>query len=185
MAVEGGEEGEYESDPEEAMLSLAMRRREASDDEEGDGEEREKPRKLDRRVEIGSDGESDGQGGVPAYDDEEYEIEEEEEEGEVVVGEEVEEVEEEGEGEFEERDSEGADDAGGVEVLAEVPESGEDGRGLAGESAGFNSNSQVEEENEPFAVPTGGVFYMHDDRFGDKSGGRHRYYFYALDLLSV
>ncbi|KAF9690042.1 hypothetical protein SADUNF_Sadunf01G0154700 [Salix dunnii] len=29
-------------------------------------------------------------------------------------------------------------------------------------------------ENEPFAVPTAGAFYMHDDRFRDSAGGRHR-----------
>jgi hypothetical protein len=29
--------------------------------------------------------------------------------------------------------------------------------------------------NQPFAVPTAGAFYMHDDRFRDSAGGRHRY----------
>ncbi|PPS12309.1 hypothetical protein GOBAR_AA08317 [Gossypium barbadense] len=29
-------------------------------------------------------------------------------------------------------------------------------------------------ENEPFVVPTAGAFYMHDDRFRDNVGGRHR-----------
>ncbi|GMH03661.1 hypothetical protein Nepgr_005500 [Nepenthes gracilis] len=31
-----------------------------------------------------------------------------------------------------------------------------------------------EEDNEPFAVPTAGAFYMHDDRFRDNSGRPHR-----------
>ncbi|GLT64314.1 hypothetical protein SLA2020_368180 [Shorea laevis] len=79
MATAGEEELEYESDPEEVKRSLAMRRREASDDEEGEGAGREKAR-MDRRVGSQSD-ESDGQGGVAEYeDDEELDEEEEEEE---------------------------------------------------------------------------------------------------------
>ncbi|XP_054781031.1 protein MLN51 homolog [Prosopis cineraria] len=38
-----------------------------------------------------------------------------------------------------------------------------------------NKDSEEKKENEPFAVPTGGAFYMHDDRFRDNSGGRHRH----------
>eukprot|EP00262_Sarcandra_glabra_P000193 TRINITY_DN10285_c0_g1_i1.p1 TRINITY_DN10285_c0_g1~~TRINITY_DN10285_c0_g1_i1.p1 ORF type:complete len:658 (-),score=139.38 TRINITY_DN10285_c0_g1_i1:420-2393(-) len=155
MAVEG-EEADYESDPEEALLPLTMRRREASDDEDGEGDEREKPVRVDPRVVIGSDGESDGQGGAPGYEDEESEIEEEEEE-----------IEEE---EFEERVSEGDNGAEEVEVPAVLPESG-------GDLEGFRETNQGEEEkkeNEPFAVPTAGAFYMHDDRFRDNGGGGGR-----------
>ncbi|XP_010254186.1 PREDICTED: histone H3.v1-like isoform X2 [Nelumbo nucifera] len=175
MAVSGGEEeeAEYESDPEESM-PLAMRRREASDDEEGEGEDREKPRRVDRRVVVDSDGESDGQGGAPAYDDEESEIEEEMEEEE--DEEEVEEVEEEEE-EYEERHSEEGHGAGEVEGPEAVPDSGVEGRRSGGEPSGFRGKNQPEEEkkeNEPFAVPTAGAFYMHDDRFRDNGGGRHR-----------
>ncbi|KAJ4957667.1 hypothetical protein NE237_024778 [Protea cynaroides] len=169
--AEGGEEIEYESDPEEAMLPLAMRRREASDDEEGDGEEIEKLPRKDPRLGTESDGESEGEGGAPAYDDEEYEIEEE-------VEEEMEEEEEEVE---EAVDFEGrADvDAGAVEVQVSAPGSVGDGGRSSDEPSEFHSNNQnqVEDEkkeNEPFAVPTAGAFYMHDDRFRDNGGGRHR-----------
>ncbi|XP_043724488.1 protein MLN51 homolog [Telopea speciosissima] len=177
MAAEGEEEVDYESDPEEALLPLTMRRREASDDEEGDEEEIEKSPRNDPRSVIGSDGESEGEGGAPGYDDEESEIEEEEEEEEE---EEVEEVDE-GEREFEERVSEGrADvDAGEVEVQVAAPGSGGDGGQSSGEPNEFQSENQNQaederKENEPFAVPTAGAFYMHDDRFRDSGSGRHR-----------
>lgn len=48
-----------------------------------------------------------------------------------------------------------------------------------GESTEEVNNEGGEEgkkENEPFAVPTAGAFYMHDDRFRDSAGGRNRYY---------
>ncbi|XP_077212111.1 protein MLN51 homolog isoform X1 [Tasmannia lanceolata] len=166
MAVEG-EEAEYESDPEEAVLQLATRRREASDDEEGEGEERENQTRIDLRVGIGSDGESDGQGGAPGYEyQEESEIEEEEEEEEE---------------EFRDRVSEGGGgdnkDGGEIDVRALVPESGRDEGRSGGEIEGFGGENEGEEEkkeSEPFAVPTAGAFYMHDDRFRDSGGGRHR-----------
>ncbi|KAF8400762.1 hypothetical protein HHK36_014062 [Tetracentron sinense] len=162
------EEAEYESDPEEAMLPLTMRRREASDDEEEEGEERDKPLRTDPRVEVGSDSESDGQGGAPAYGDEESEIEEEEDEEE----EELEEAEQ----EYEERGIEGGGEA--REVEAEVVPGSDVGEGRSdGDRTGFHGKNQAEEEkkeNEPFAVPTAGAFYMHDDRFRDSGGGRHR-----------
>uniref|UniRef100_A0A5B7A4Z5 Putative epsin n=1 Tax=Davidia involucrata TaxID=16924 RepID=A0A5B7A4Z5_DAVIN len=189
MAGVGEEEVEYESDPEEAKLSLTMRRREASDDEEdGEGDERERreklPRRIDSRVGIGPGGELDGQGAAAEYDDEESEIEEEEE-VEEYEEEEVEEVEgvEEEEEEYEERLSEdGVGASGEVEPVgvaaAEATNEldGERGRSV-GESTEVQGVSQVEEEkkeNEPFAVPTAGAFYMHDDRFRDNAGGRHR-----------
>lgn len=180
MAAEG-EEGDYESDPEEAMLPLAMRRREASDDEEGDAEER--VTKELSRARIGSDGESDGQGAAQVYEDDESEIGEEDEEEEV---EEVEEEDEE-EHEVEEEEFEGRESEGGGEVevgaaaavVDTVSESVGEPRGLGGEVVdGSRENNQeadeVKKENEPFAVPTAGAFYMHDDRFQANGRGRHR-----------
>lgn len=200
------EEVEYESDPEEAKLSLKMRRREASDDEEevgrdgANGEMREsaKPR---RRI-VDSDVESDGQGAAADYEDEEEEEEEdymdEEEDEELIEDDEY--VEELDEG-YEERS--GA--IGGVEVVAKEEvvvaiggkESFEDIVGprpkeslhVSTEDRNFdeiaNENQHRDEEvegeneekkeNEPYAVPTAGAFYMHDDRFRDNSGGRYRY----------
>ncbi|KAF5203171.1 Mln51-like protein [Thalictrum thalictroides] len=185
MAVEGGggregeeeeEVEEYESDPEEAVLSLAMRRREASDDEEEEGDDQEKVRsRIDLRIEMDSEGDSDGQGGVEVYDDdEESEIEEEEEEEEEELVGVVEH-----EREFDGRVSEhGDNDTGKVQVeTLEEGESGGDEQRLSGEQL-VDENKEQEEgekkENEPFAVPTAGAFYMHDDRFRENGGGRNR-----------
>ncbi|KAI7986711.1 hypothetical protein LOK49_LG14G01853 [Camellia lanceoleosa] len=184
MAAVGEEEGEYESDPEELKRSLTMRRREASDDEgeEGDGGERER-RRVDLMAGIASDGESEGQGAPADYDDDESEIEEEEEleeyeEEELGVGEEEVEV-----GEDDERG--GKDDvevgnkveaveAGGEVVAKELDGDRERSVGESTEVQGVNQVEEEKKENEPFAVPTAGAFYMHDDRFRDNAGGRHR-----------
>ncbi|XP_012456726.1 protein MLN51 homolog [Gossypium raimondii] len=180
MATTGVEEVEYESDPEEVKRSLAMRRREAaSDDEEGEREEENNAEaRMDRRALIRSD-ESDGQGGAADYDDDEEELDLEEVE---------EEVYDEYEEEEEEIDEEEIDEVGKVEVRGNVKITGEDvkeavvdnGNGDVDEGLGIDNNHIGEEheeekkENEPFAVPTAGVFYMHDDRFRDNVGGRHR-----------
>ncbi|MCD9643564.1 hypothetical protein HAX54_031147 [Datura stramonium] len=144
---------EYESDPEEAKLSLKMRRREASDDEEEEGEKTEKSH---RRVD--SDDESEGQGAAAEY--EEDVVEEEEED--LAVEEEY--VEEE-----EVDEAEAIVEENGVikEILTELRSGIDDGSGVV--------LGQEKKENEPFAVPTAGAFYMHDDRFRDNNaGGRHR-----------
>lgn len=179
----GEDETEYESDPEEAKLSLAMRRREASDDEEEEEEEEEeriddRVRRIDRREVIDSDGESDGQGGAADYDEEELEVEDEEEEEEI-GDEEVEGVEEE---RHEAKDHEGGrvDGSGMVEVVPMVKEAEGMRRESAGEAAETddvqveNEAGEEKKENEPFSVPTAGAFYMHDDRFRDNAAGRHR-----------
>lgn len=161
MASAVEEDVEYESDPEEANISLTMRRREASDDSEG--EEDDTVNTKDRRVRVHSD-DSDGEGGVADYDEggveEELEedLEEEEEEEYDEVGEE--EV-------YEEKGVNGIEDSS----VVVVNESDGDGRPLED-----SAEVQLEEkkENEPFAVPTAGAFYMHDDRFRDNAGGRHR-----------
>ncbi|XAR50616.1 hypothetical protein NMG60_11004983 [Bertholletia excelsa] len=185
MSAACDEEVEYESDPEEAGRSLTMRRREASDDEEGDGDEAEvPPRRIDSRVGIGSDGESDGQGAPAEYDDEESEIEEDElededeEEGEEVEAEAADE-------EYEEREGKEVLDGGNeIDAVAAAAGTGmvskemDGARGRSlGNSSEFQGEHQGEEEkkeNEPFAVPTAGAFYMHDDRFRDNAGGRNR-----------
>lgn len=196
------EEVEYESDPEETKLSLKMRRREASDDEEeqgGDGEDSErgeafKPR---RRI-VDSDVESDGQGAAAEYEEEEeeeedYGEEEEDEElideedyaeedevyGEVRRGEigEVEAVGKEAEAQVEGR-KENREDRVGPESIEGLQGSNDDGHLVDG----ANEHQQGEEvgdegekkEIEPYAVPTAGAFYMHDDRFRDNAGGRNR-----------
>ncbi|XP_059303284.1 protein MLN51 homolog [Lycium ferocissimum] len=155
MASVGEAEVEYESDPEEAKLSLKMRRKEASDDE--DVEERESREKIE------SDGESEGQGAAANYDEDEEEEEEYDDEEYVEDDEAYEEEEE----------------VGGIsgdvpeEIVKEVEAvvAGEEGKGIGD---GNENNVQGEEEkkqNEPYAVPTAGAFYMHDDRFRDNAGG--------------
>ncbi|XP_021628002.1 protein MLN51 homolog isoform X2 [Manihot esculenta] len=185
MAKVGEEDIEYESDPEEEKRLLGMRRREAaSDDEEVEGEE--KPT-MERRAPIHSD-ESDGQGGAAEYEDDEEELEGEDDEEEVYEDEEAYGDEEE---EYEideiEEGKEGTDERGGGHGGVEVEEKGVEGRKvdelveikavenhLEEEEEEEEEDQEGKKENEPFAVPTAGAFYMHDDRFRDNAGGRHR-----------
>ncbi|RDX83520.1 Protein MLN51-like protein, partial [Mucuna pruriens] len=150
--------GEYDSDPEEAKRSLTMRRREASDDEEA---EEDTDKREDRRVEVPSD-DLDDEGGIEDYDDDDAEEEEEELEEEE---EEVLDVEDEV---YEEKGASGEVE-GSVSV---VKESDDDVIPPLEDSVKVRSAEK--KENEPFAVPTAGAFYMHDDRFRDNSGARHR-----------
>ena len=75
---------------------------------------------------------------------------------------------------------------GGIEGVAvaipkEVAGNGRgpvEGAAAAEEHDGSQAEGEEEKkEHEPFAVPTAGAFYMHDDRFRDNAGGRHRYGF--------
>lgn len=171
MATSVEEDVEYDSDPEEAKRSLTMRRRrEASDDEEGEGGGSDK--RDDLHVTIHSD-DSDGEGGVAEYydDDEEEELEEEE-----VVDDEEEEVDERVEEKlYEERGLEEEAAAGGVEGSVVVDKES-DGDNIKHQLEDSNEmHSEEKKENEPFAVPTAGAFYMHDDRFSDNAGARNRF----------
>ncbi|PPR90186.1 hypothetical protein GOBAR_AA30492 [Gossypium barbadense] len=146
MDTTGEEEVEYESDAEEVKRSLGMRRREAaSDDEEGEREEVNNTEgRMDRKAAIRSD-ESDGQG---------------------------EEMEEARKGELQvnvEKTVEDVKDALVVDESRNV----DDGVDINNNHVG-EENEEEKKENEPFAVPTAGAFYMHDDRFRDNVGGRHR-----------
>jgi CASC3/Barentsz eIF4AIII binding len=183
MASDANEAGEkteeYESDPEDSLLP-AMRRREAAsdDEEESDGGE-DLPSKKNEPMtsrNARSDGESDGQGGAEVYDDDDVDDYDEDEE------------------EYDEL---------GVEYEHDLEE--ENGNNVVagrrqGELEGENTEGNIEEkrdeenkegekkENEPYAVPTSGAFYMHDDRFQENGrGGRRRYiniYFSFKLLLS-
>ncbi|TXG69135.1 hypothetical protein EZV62_004070 [Acer yangbiense] len=174
---------EYDSDPEEVKRSLVMRRREASDDEEEESAERARRKggdkgRMEHRVLIHSDDESDGEGGAPAdYDDEEEHDEELEEE--VYEDEEDDEVYEEEEA----KEEEGNDPEVQIKRMESVDgEKTVEGDVDATVDDNDNEKNDVAEEteegkkesNEPFAVPTAGAFYMHDDRFRDNVGGRHR-----------
>ncbi|XP_038693622.1 protein MLN51 homolog isoform X2 [Tripterygium wilfordii] len=195
MASHGEEELEYESDPEDAKRSPAMRRRQAaSDDEEGEREVSEEKPIMHHRAPMHSD-ESDSQGGAADYDehDEEEYVEEEEEyidddEGEDAYEEEEEEINDregevaEGKEMSEERVSGagigtwGGANAADVDVQNEMQ--GNATRNVEEVAAAVPAENHVEEEedkkeNEPFAVPTAGAFYMHDDRFRDNAAARH------------
>jgi hypothetical protein len=171
MANSVEEDVDYESDPEEANRSLlTMRRREASDDEEEeregevDRDDDDSVKSEDLRVRVRSD-DSDGEGGVADYDDDDNEEVEEEEEYDEVEDEEEEEYEE----VYVDKGVSGVE--GSVIVVKEsdgdvIPSLGEDSAEV---------NTEEKKENEPFAVPTAGAFYMHDDRFRDNSGARQRY----------
>ena len=142
------DEHEYESDPDEALLPSAMRRREASDDEDGVEEsdaEGEAVRVSRRTGRIASEEESDGQGGAPGYDNEEDSGREE-------YAEEC----------AEDDDEESVEDVDDQNHVVEKEDQRE------------NAQEEVAEKkvNEPFAVPTAGAFYMHDDRFRNSRGGR-------------
>jgi len=166
---------EYESDPEEAARSLAMRRRrEASDDEETDADADRRDATSDRRITHSVD--SDGEGGVADYDDEE-DLEEEEE---AVEEEEEEEVEEE---DLEEEERSEHEYEGGANGTVVKDSDDADVKALLEESG--NGDEEEKKENEPFAVPTAGAFYMHDDRFRDNAGARHRYLNFHSNLCIV
>lgn len=192
------EEVEYESDPEEAKQSLKMRRREASDDEEEDGRDGANGETSDsvkaRRRIVDSDVESDGQGAAADYEDDEEEdyVDEELVEDDEYVEELGEDYEEIGAiGGVEPVAKEEAVAIGGKESFDEEIVSPRPRESIHAsiEDRNFdeiaNENQHRDEEvegeieekkdNEPYAVPTAGAFYMHDDRFRDNSGGRHRY----------
>lgn len=204
MSSAGEEELEYESDPEEAKLLLKMRRREASDDEdkeaaEEDGEEEERDlqlRRTDSRAGIVSGYESDSQGAPADYDEEGSEIEEEYEDaveesvglfsGEVIaVGPSVEEFDgdvgrfvgmstEVLQGMEEKKENEEEFVVPTEELLLRANDD-DDQHQIINTSDGVGRDEE-KKENEPFAVPTAGAFYMHDDRFRDSAGAsRHRY----------
>ncbi|XP_045830182.1 protein MLN51 homolog isoform X2 [Trifolium pratense] len=168
MANSVEEDVDYESDPKDER-----RRRKASDDEEEEDREREGDRddddsvkSEDLRVRVRSD-DSDGEGGVADYDDDDDENEEieEEEEYEEVEVEEEEEEEEEYEEVYVEKGVDGSVIVVNESVGDVIPSLGEDSAEV---------NTEEKKENEPFAVPTAGAFYMHDDRFRDNSGARQR-----------
>ncbi|XP_071733461.1 protein MLN51 homolog isoform X2 [Rutidosis leptorrhynchoides] len=142
------EEDEYESDPEQTKLSLQMRRRvEASDDENEDSDSRN----IGSRV---SDYESDEQGAPAEYDDDDDDDDVNDDDVNDDVESELDE-----EVVIVEEDKEYV-----VEQVVENMNGSEAGEGEKGKK-----------ENEPFAVPTAGAFYMHDDRFRGISGrGRGR-----------
>ncbi|MBA0870768.1 hypothetical protein Goshw_016876 [Gossypium schwendimanii] len=179
MATTGEDEVEYYSDPEEVKCSLTMQRRKAaSDDEEGEGEvDNNNAVRMNPRAVIHSD-ESDSQGGAADYDDEEEELYSEgEEEEENYDGVEEEDVDEE---EIEEvmrrREVQGnAERTGGAAVMDNGNRNVDEGVEISnGNNHVGEEDEDEKKENEPFVVPTAGAFYMHDDRFRDNVGGRHR-----------
>ncbi|QCE02070.1 protein CASC3 [Vigna unguiculata] len=158
---------EYDSDPEEAKRPLTMRRREASDDEEeAEGEEVTDKREVGR-VEVRSEDDIDDEGGVEDYANDGDDVEEGEEELQ-----EEEEEEEEVEEMYEEKGASWGVEAEGPVVVAKESDD-YDVRPPLEDSA--EDHSEEKKESDPFAVPTAGAFYMHDDRFRDNAGTRNRW----------
>ena len=162
--VESEVDEEYVSDPDDALP--VMRRREASDDE-GSEEGSHPP-----RARIDPDHDDDGQGAP-----EDYEGEVEEDEGEEYYDDLLEE--EVGEEGLEE--DYGGRAAPAKEVAAGQGEEGEKAVGEEGEEA----DGEEKKEQEPFAVPTSGAFYMHDDRFAENGRGRRFAFLNTRPLVSV
>ncbi|MCO5552708.1 hypothetical protein L7F22_006225 [Adiantum nelumboides] len=159
-AASGGEEeAEYESDSEGGTSALALRRRVASDVEDEDHE-----------VSVEREGVYDDEDdpGAPPDEDEDPEEDEDEEE--------------------EYADSEDAarthdaseEDDNGEEKFSQqrsVEHVSEGAVGAAELSKGNGSKEGPGEDKqsaEPFAVPTTGAFYMHDDRFRNNGAIRAR-----------
>lgn len=177
------QELDYESDPEESKLSLIMmRRREASDDEVLDKDLVDRSGMPNRGVDFRvSDCESEDEGAPAEYNDEDFEVEGGELDGEI-----------EEENEYVERVSVSdvkvvaleLDEVSRINRVEEGEKENDGGVYLEGYDqfgdnvVGERVEGEVEEEkkeNEPFAVPTAGAFYMHDDRFREsRAGGRHR-----------
>ncbi|XBI18018.1 protein MLN51 homolog [Aegilops tauschii subsp. strangulata] len=154
--VESEVDEEYVSDPDDALPE--MRRREASDDE-GSEEGRRPP-----RARIDPDHDDDGQGAPEDYEGEVEEDEDEEYYDDLLDEEEV------GEGLEEEYDGHAVPPK---EVAAGQGEAGEK-PGEEGAEAEAEADGEEKKEQEPFAVPTSGAFYMHDDRFQEDGRGRRR-----------
>jgi hypothetical protein len=131
-----------------------MRRRDAASDDEGSEDGRPRAR-------IGPDHDDGGQGAPEAYDDEADDAEEDEEY--------YDEEEEVGEG-YEGRAPQAPNEDGGTGSgqVARVEDGEKDGE------EGMAEGQGEEKEPEPFAVPTFGAFYMHDDRFQEENRGRRR-----------
>lgn len=152
-AVRKGEEEqeheeEYESDLDDAPLPAVRRRAAASDEEEEDEEGEGLP--APRRG-PGSDAESDGQGAAEEYGEEyDEEVYEDFEQG------------------------RGGAAAQAVAAPREAAEGAEEGGEAAIAAAAGEEGEEGKKESEPFAVPTAGAFYMHDDRFQESRGGRGR-----------
>ncbi|KAL5232325.1 hypothetical protein ABZP36_031101 [Zizania latifolia] len=153
-----GTEEEYESDLDDALLPAVRRRAAASDDEEED-EDGGRPSPL---AKAGSDAESNGQGAAEVYDDEYGDVDEEYEEYEEVYE------------EFEEGRA-GQDGAAAEAVSSAREEEGVKGEAEGDEASAAVAGEEGKKESEPYAVPTTGAFYMHDDRFQEARGrGRQR-----------
>ncbi|KAG2324571.1 hypothetical protein Bca4012_039073 [Brassica carinata] len=151
MAPDGVEEAEYESDPEELKRSLAARRREASDDED-----------ENNRGEIQSaDIYSDEQSAVVEFDndaDEGLHIE--------------------GDDSYDEEDEEEEGDYGEVDDNMEYKTTRVAGKaepkGMESGTEDSVADGDEPKQKEPFAVPTAGAFYMHDDRFQEMDAVSNR-----------
>lgn len=174
MAPDAAEEPDYESDPEELNRSLATRRRVASDDEdEGLKDDDEKPVPNQILSDL-----SDEQSGIVEshlYDDQ-------------IDGDSYDEEEDEDDGDFGEVDDH-------VEYIAvndntsvagkpkAIEADGTNGEDVTQDSATDLVDGEDQKKKEPFAVPTAGAFYMHDDRFQEMDAGSNRLTMFSTHFL--
>ncbi|KAG0560587.1 hypothetical protein M758_10G186900 [Ceratodon purpureus] len=166
LSESGLEEGEYESDSDGAS-ALALRRREASDDEE-----REMPLHA---VSSADDDEEDDED-----DDEDasqHSFSDEDAEGQATPPD----GEEDGAALLRRRRlvSDEEDDHEGLHLedvsrKSADKEDGSQGTAAADATNGKEAGEEERKEAEPFVVPTAGAFYMHDDRFRGVAGARPR-----------
>ncbi|CAH2068013.1 unnamed protein product [Thlaspi arvense] len=149
MAPDGVEDADYESDPEELKRSLAARRREASDDEDEGFKDEKRGGNQGAAIDSDEQAESDNDGG-DSYDDDE-------------------------EGDYGEVDDDIADNGKpGVSQSKGVEVDGRNGEDATEETAADVVEGEEQKQKEPFAVPTAGAFYMHDDRFQKMDAGTNR-----------
>ncbi|KAJ0256726.1 Protein MLN51 [Hirschfeldia incana] len=141
MAPDGVEEADYESDPEELKRSLATRRREASDDEDENlGEIHSADIDSDEQKSAIVEFDNDADEGSHIEGDDSYDEDEE--------------------GDY------GDDDEDSMEYNKTTSVDGKaEPKGMEAVTEDSVVDGEEPKQKEPFAVPTAGAFYMHDDRF--------------------
>ncbi|KAL1199363.1 MLN51-like protein [Cardamine amara subsp. amara] len=147
MAPDGVEEPDNESDPEELKRSLATRRREASDDEDEGVKDVDEKR---ARPEVDSDEQS---GVVESDNDSEDGLPIEDDSS-------------------DEEDDEDLDYITDNDKTSPKPKGVEDT--TEDSTTDLVDGGPEQKKKEPFAVPTAGAFYMHDDRFQEMDAASNR-----------
>ncbi|XP_019082492.1 PREDICTED: uncharacterized protein LOC109124945 [Camelina sativa] len=147
------EDPDYESDPEELNRSLATRRREASDDEDGASDD-EDDALLNHNL-VADHIDSD------LADDDEHSA---------ILDSDHDHVDVDGDGDD---DSSEADFAQVDDDVEFIPDHDNTLAAVDGTASDLVDGQELKKK-EPFAVPTAGAFYMHDDRFQELDAASNR-----------